>query len=639
MAKFLFSEVWLIACCSLLAPVAMAQQQDTTLHQLHIVEVFGKPAEVFSAGSHVAHLDSTYLSHHASSSLADALQARTPVYFKSYGISGISTAAFRGTNASQTAVLWNGLHISSPVLGQTDFSTLPVSGFGGVALQYGSAAAVYGSGAIGGAVLLSSPVNDNRGLAADIQLEAGSFHRGFGSGNVSYSNDKVRIGASAYGRSAENDFKYNDLSRYGTPEVKQTNAAVVQHGFTQDISWLVNSRTTVAIHGWYTISDREIQPAMGSVYNNATQQDKSLRLMSLLTHDSHFGQTSIKAAYFNDYLNYTDLSTNSEADVATYQLQAEQTYTRADKWSLRGGFNLQRFIAENDGYAGVKDENRASAFALFRFDPVKQLKLSLNLRQAFVEGYNPHPTPAMGVEWKFYNNNTHQLSLKGSASGSYRVPTLNDRFWQGAGNPSLKPEQGWSYESGLRHVLVPGNFFLLETEATSYFMQIDDWIQWSPNARGQWRPTNLQQVISKGMELSTQATMKRGEFTLSGAAGYTYTSSEQAKVYEGTGDKGKQLMYVPHHKAILNASIKYKQLTVSGDLNFTGLRYTSNSESGYLNSFMLLNLALSKELSVGPNRLVLSLRSDNVTNTVYQTMAYRAMPPRGYTFSIRFLIP
>jgi iron complex outermembrane receptor protein len=327
------------------------------------------------------------------------------------------------------------------------------------------------------------------------------------------------------------------------------------------------------------------------------------------------------------------------ADVQTYQLQAEQTYTQGSNWSLRGGINLQHYIAENDGYAGQQDENRASLFALFRYNPAKPLALSLNVRQAFVEGYNPLPTPALGFNWKFYNNNRHQLSLKGNASGSYRVPTLNDRFWAGAGNPDLKPEQGWSYESGLRHVLVLGSSLLLETEAAAYHMLVDDWIQWTPDEAGNWRPLNLLKVRSQGVELSSQATAAVGKVKLSSTAGYTYTSSEQAAVYEGSGDKGKQLMYVPLHKAVFSTAASYGGWSLMGNLNYTGLRYTSNSETSSLDAFLLLQLALSKKLQIRQNTLYLTLRSDNVTNAEYQTMVSRAMPLRGYTFSLRFIFP
>lgn len=634
-----FLYIFLVSLALPATTLSVLAQADTAMHQLKGVEIFGKPAEVYAVGSRVSSIDSSYLHHHASGSLANALQALTPLYLKSYGASGISSVSFRGTNASQTAVLWNGLNISSPTLGQTDFSTLPVSSFGEVAIQYGSAGANYGNGAIGGAVLLNSPVYSDKGWGAAIHTEAGSFGHYFGSGRIHYGNQKLQANAGAYYRQAANNFKYRDLTQFQTPEVRQHNASAASYGFTQNITWHVKPATKIAFHNWYTSADREVQPAMGSAANDAKLQDTNLRLMATLEHSSNWGETNIKAAYFNDFLRYTNTSVNSVSDVTTYQLQTEQTYSQGKQWSLHGGINLQHFIAENDGYAGTQKESRASAFALFRYDPVETLKLSFNLRQAFIEGYNPNPTPSIGLEWKFYNHPIHRIFLKGNTAGSYRVPTLNDRFWVGSGNPDLKPEHGWNFESGLLHQFTPGNNFHLSSEITAYYMLIDDWIQWRPDDAGRWRPVNLMQVISKGIEAHTKATFETKKTKLSTMLAYTYTSSEQTKVYEGTGDRGKQLMYVPRHKAIFTTEMAYQGWSFLSNLNYTGIRYTNNSESGFLNSFLLLDVALSKKMQLQKNTVIFSLRSDNATNVVYQTMAFHAMPPRGYTFSFNLIIP
>ena len=631
----------LVSFCFLITSDCLATafaQSDSTSYQLKEVEIFGKPAEVYAVGSRVTTIDSSYLSTYASNSLAEALQARTPLYFKSYGVSGISTVSFRGTNASQTAVLWNGLNISSPTLGQTDFATLPLSGLGDITVQYGSAGATYGTGAIGGAVLLNSPTYKKQGFGMEVLQEAGSFGRYYSSGNAHYNKDKLQVGASAFYRSAQNDFRYRDLASFGAPERKQEHAEMQAFGFTQDIIWQFSPVTHVAFHSWYTSADRELQPAMGSAHHNARLQDENLRLMAELNHLGTWGETEVKVAYFKDLLLYADAFTKSVSTVKTYQLQAEQTYSKGRSWSIKGGMNLQQFSAENNGYATRQKEKRASVFALLRYDPIQSLQFSFNLRQAFVTGYNPLPTPTLGFNWNFYEASTNQLNFKGSASGSYRVPTLNDRFWAVAGKPDLKPEQGWSYESGLQHVFLSGNNLLLKSEATLFSMLIDNWIQWAPNTSGIWRPENLQKVRSQGVELNSNLITSIGAVKLTAGAGYSYTSSEQVESTFAETEIGKQLMYVPLHKGILSLDAGYHDWSLLGSLNYTGVRYTSNSETSYLDDFLLLNFALNKKVLFKKTALTLSIRSDNISGTEYQTMAYRAMPLRNYTFSIRFHI-
>jgi vitamin B12 transporter len=91
-------------------------QQDTSLYQLRTVEVFGKPAEVFASGSRVSTLDSSFVKTYTSGSLADVLQARTPVFLKTYGPAAFPhppsearvppTPLYFGTGSTLVSLLW-----------------------------------------------------------------------------------------------------------------------------------------------------------------------------------------------------------------------------------------------------------------------------------------------------------------------------------------------------------------------------------------------------------------------------------------------------------------------------------------------------------------------------------------------------
>lgn len=637
MAKFHFRLFSCLAFWLGIAPVALAQQ-DTTRYHLSIVEIFGKPAEVFASGSRVSTLDSTFLRTYASASIADALQTRTPVFLRTNGPSGIAVPSFRGTSPTHTAVLWNGLNISQPALGQSDMALLPLSSIGSVTVQHGAAGATYGSGAIGGAVLLNSQTQQEAGFGAEVMQEVGSFGRYFSSAGARYSGQNISVALSGYYLSAENDFNFRDYGRIGAPTRRQDQAQVAQHGFTQDISWQLSPNTRLALHGWYTYANREVPPAMGAFNTNAGQVDRNLRLMTELNHGSNWGETTLKAAVFNDYLLFTDNSNHSTTDINTYQVQAEQTYTYARRWSLRGGLNLQHFAADVQGYGRQVTEDRASAFLLFRYDPSQRLDLSLNLRQAFVKGYNPTPAPTLGANWLMLQQGGHALYLKGNVSGSYRVPTLNERFWQPGGNPDIKPEQGWSFETGLRHRYTWG-LVELESELSLYRMLVDNWIQWMPVTSSYWSPRNLQKVRSQGLELSSRASTTLGDWQLAAMGAYTYTASEQVKAYEGNQELNRQLAHVPLHKAQLGTDLTFRTWTLTGNLTHTSLRYTDNSNAASLPGYTLLNLAVHKKFTLGQYPLIASVRNDNVTDRAYTVLENMPMPPRSLALSLRLVIP
>src|SRR5690606_21015681 len=52
-------------------------------------------------------------------SLTQLLNFNSPIYFKENGAGMVSSPSFRGTTASQTVVLWNGININSQTTGQT----------------------------------------------------------------------------------------------------------------------------------------------------------------------------------------------------------------------------------------------------------------------------------------------------------------------------------------------------------------------------------------------------------------------------------------------------------------------------------------------------------------------------------------
>ena len=70
-------------------------------------------------------LGSQILTDNSASSMAEVLAQNSTIFIKSSGRATTATASLRGTAPSHTAVSWNGLNLSSPMLGMVDFSTIP----------------------------------------------------------------------------------------------------------------------------------------------------------------------------------------------------------------------------------------------------------------------------------------------------------------------------------------------------------------------------------------------------------------------------------------------------------------------------------------------------------------------------------
>lgn len=115
-----FITVAVVSAAAVSPPCAMSQGE----HQLQeVVVTTRRPMKDIGVQKTV--VDSAALKENIALSMADVLTFNSPVFVKSYGRATLSTVAFRGTSPSHTQVTWNGMKINNPMMGMTDFSTIP----------------------------------------------------------------------------------------------------------------------------------------------------------------------------------------------------------------------------------------------------------------------------------------------------------------------------------------------------------------------------------------------------------------------------------------------------------------------------------------------------------------------------------
>ncbi|WP_167856381.1 TonB-dependent receptor [Hymenobacter metallicola] len=611
-------------------------RQLTRVQQLPTVRVQGSRPSRFAVGSRVTTIDSVALAQYRSGTVADVLSARTPLYIKNYGPGQLASISIRGTSARHTAVLWNGLNIALPSLGESDFALFPASSTTQVQVQHGPASALYGSSAIGGTVLLSSPTRWKAGPHAAAQTDVGSF--GLRAHNLegSFSSEKVAVRTAASQRAADNDFPYSVREATGMVRHRQENAAFRQWSLSQDVTLRTGQHGEWMAAAWLTDSDRQIQPSTGSANNHARQLDQSRRLLASYRHLTTQHETGVRVAWFDDVLNYQSDDVTSTSRVRTTQAQAEHTFTFQPNFSLRLGAEAQHFGGRVSGYRQAIDENRYAGFGLLRFDPISTLRLTANLRQAVLPGHRAPLAPTLGAEWQFWQTPTQTLTVKANASRSYRAPTLNERFWP-TGNPNLRPESGLGYEAGLAHIWQTANGISVQTDLTSYHQLVDDWVQWLPDQQGRYTPKNLRQVRAQGVEAASRLRWQHQRYAVQAGLQYAYTQSRKVQGYNDDPDPvGKQLAYVPLHAASFSTDHHWRRWLLSSVLTYTGPRFIDATARTELNGYLLLNASVGHTLQLAPHWSVTVLAQGfNLTNLVYQSYEYRAMPLRSGNLSLR----
>ncbi|TXE04063.1 TonB-dependent receptor [Algoriphagus aquimarinus] len=602
--------------------------QDTI--PLAEVEVYAPALDRFAQGQKVISWEKAELEDFQGRSLGDILQEQSPVFVRQYGAGMIASPSFRGTSAGHTAVFWNGLPINSPSLGQSDLSILPISSIDQVSLQFGNAGALFGNEAIGGSIHLGTNSEFGKGLQAGITHQTGSFglfntnlFAGFSSKNFS---SKTKV----YREFSKNNFPYKDLGRIGTPEVKEDHAQFEQIGVVQDLAWNLNSNNQFKTAFWWNKTNREVQPVMGSKTKDV-QEDQAFRAVIDFFHFEEKSVWNLKTGFVRN----EQLFNASENNSTQYFVAGDWDQEISGKWTSKLGARYT--LTKGDLSTYKADDERIELYQSTKFSATENLSFAINLRQLVYSGTFAPFTPNLGMDWSFWNTNTQSLLLKTSIGKGFKVPTLNDRFWNPGGNPNLLPEESLSGEVGLNWSK-KGD--LNWTQGLTYYkMSVDNWIIWLPKG-SVWTPENIKKVSNQGLEYQGSLNGHLGLWKWELATSYTYSKAVTTKgTDENDQSIGKQLPYTPQHQANAKVQVKKSGFTSSIGTFFVGERSVTADNPRMMPSFQLFNFGLGyDQLTLGKLQFPLSFQINNILNTDYQVLYLRAMPGRSYQFNLSIFL-
>ena len=602
--------------------------QDTI--PLAEVEVYAPALDRFAQGQKVISWEKAELEDFQGRSLGDILQEQSPVFVRQYGAGMIASPSFRGTSAGHTAVFWNGLPINSPSLGQSDLSILPISSIDQVSLQFGNAGALFGNEAIGGSIHLGTNSEFGKGLQAGITHQTGSFglfntnlFAGFSSKNFS---SKTKV----YREFSKNNFPYKDLGRIGTPEVKEDHAQFEQIGVVQDLAWNLNSNNQFKTAFWWNKTNREVQSVMGSKTKDV-QEDQAFRAVIDFFRFEEKSVWNLKTGFVRN----EQLFNASENNNTQYFVAGDWDQEISGKWTSKLGARYT--LTKGDLSTYKADDERIELYQSTKFSATENLSFAINLRQLVYSGTFAPFTPNLGMDWSFWNTNTQSLLLKTSIGKGFKVPTLNDRFWNPGGNPNLLPEESLSGEVGLNWSK-KGD--LNWTQGLTYYkMSVDNWIIWLPKG-SVWTPENIKKVSNQGLEYQGSLNGHLGLWKWELATSYTYSKAVTTKgTDENDQSIGKQLPYTPQHQANAKVQVKKSGFTSSIGTFFVGERSVTADNPRMMPSFQLFNFGLGyDQLTLGKLQFPLSFQINNILNTDYQVLYLRAMPGRSYQFNLSIFL-
>jgi iron complex outermembrane receptor protein len=622
-------------------------QKDTLLRktfEMPEITVEGERSKIFSTGQRIQYVDSASLTNRTSYSLAEQLSYGNAIFIKSYGGNGLATLSLQGSSDVHSAVVWNGFNLQSVMNGSFDLSLFPTFFSDEVGIQSGSASHLWGSGAVGGSVILNNKPEFGKGWKLKSSSELGSFGQFRQQVKLAYGSQKWYANVRAYYAEAQNNYPVSD---------PQLNASTLPHASTKQKGILAENyfkwknKHQLALRYWWEEANRENPPYewSGALSNNFQRANVEYHRRMYLNH------LTLRTAWLREdiFFAYPLLSQNTrsiadafigEADWQFYPSKRHQFDIGINNTYQQASVNVFDYsqaadilgVNQNKYQQSTPTRNRFSLFGMYRYRSLNEIfTTQISARQEWVANHTIPLVPAIGMELK----PIQQLLFKVSGSRTYRIPTFNELYWNPGGNPNILPESGWNMEVSARATQAHKKFSCFY-ELAFFNRRIDNWIRWVPNG-SVWYAQNVAKVWSRGFENKISVIQEIGKSKIQAKASWLYVvSTNEASNLVNDASLGLQLIFTPMYQGNGNLVYTYRGFYFEYNHTYTGYNYISSDHSTWLAPFQIGNFTVSQTIPTKKLKTSLILRVNNVWNADYRTIAAYPMPPRNFQLALQF---
>ncbi|MEA3503744.1 MAG: TonB-dependent receptor plug domain-containing protein [Bacteroidota bacterium] len=586
-------------------------------------------------------IDTTAIKNNSAASLSSLLSMHSPLFIKSYGQGALATCSFRGTGASHTKIMWNGVDINSPMLGQTDFSVVPVFIIDNVTLNHGGSSVFEGSGALGGSINLTNSAS----WQEKTKLEFGQGISSFNTYNTmllfQYGKKKFQSRTRFVMGISENEYPFKNIfiDRDNPPIKYRKGAGYNHYDIVQELYFKPGGKDVFSLKAWAQRYYRDIAAPISvtSRPGNECQENISLRAVVDWKHSLSMGMVKAQMAFVHDFLNYKDDISNIDSDNRSNRWTSNVSYNKNlfGFIDFSSGIRYENITVKSVNYENNKSRNEISLFSGAEVDFSDAFLVRMMLRQRVVDNDFIPLIPTLGVDIRLLQD--EEIYFKANVSRNYHLPSMNDLYWELAGNSDLKDEKGVSVESGILYKKRIGKSLRVETEFTGFYNDIDNWIIWLPDSvKSYWTPRNIRNAVSKGVEATLKIQYKNNDIAISHNSSFSFTDARNNKVFN-TDDASykKQLIYVPKYSFGSHLNVNVKKTFLSVDYVYTGKRYTATDNLRYMPAYFLTDFSVGTKSNIWKTDCSIQFKINNVFGKDYQVVAWQPMPGRSFSVSMK----
>lgn len=439
-----------IALIGSIAQAQTAAPSDATALPPVVVSATGYPQPLSQSLPSVSVITREQIVQSGAQNLTTLLQQVAGVQVTSNGGPGQSGNVFvRGFGGPDVLVLLDGVPINAQdTTGSSYLNNHTTDQIERVEIIRGNVSAIYGSGAIGGVVLITTR-HGSKTPQASVSVTAGSRNTATVSANASGEVGKTMLQAG--------------VSRYTTQGISAIDPAQLPNANPNANGYrntTMNGAIVQTLAPGQSLGLRAFRSEGRASYDSygayASPTDTNL---SRTTQDLYqlFSDNRIGVAW-QSHLSLSQQSTTNTAQnfsaypySGTYRTRVQQLLWRnvvqlGAGWTATGGLDLQRqSIGSITGSIAPKERNARAAFIGLDGN-FQDNELQINLRHDSIDGYSGQNTGYIGYGRELGGG----FKAVASYSTAFNAAPLGYLYAPYFGNPNLRPEKAHSVEAGLQ---------------------------------------------------------------------------------------------------------------------------------------------------------------------------------------------
>ncbi len=529
------------------------------------------------------------------------------------GLAGLKTVSLRGLGSAHTSVYIDGVKVGNVQSGQNDLGMLDPENLGSVIVDYAQNSVSFNT---------AHPVFSDGPVAGKVRLSAGSFGTWAPSARFDFRlSEKLSLSANVSGIVSEGDFEYGNALLRKNNDLGQLKAGLDLFGKTPGGGYHVKA--------YYNGVERGT-PGSTDWPSDDRQKDRNVFLQgSLRKHFSHLYTLHMSAKASYDDIFYSSSWGDSRYGQTEFQLNSAHDFQIRRWWKLSFAADLQWNGLHSTSY----DASRITAFSAlasaFNAGPLSA-DLALEYSGAFDRDFLSRNAfaPSANIRFKVLDC----LDVIAFGRRSYRVPTFNELYYVGYGNPELKSEDAWLTDIGVDFNKTFAGAWSVNAKVDGFYNNLTDKITSAPTPEDPniWQPYNIGKVRSVGVDILAGFSHK-GVWNYSFDAKYSYQSAEDRTPDSYT--YGQQIPYIARHTVVLSGNLEWKGWELN---SIWQMRSGRKDGTGDLPDWNTLDMTLSKSVAIKTCTLVLKVMTRNVSDYRYETVSGYPMPGRSVLGCVEF---